>query len=171
MIYPLKIESVVDMNEEKKEQLLIILKLIIIAICATLYAWGGMEMKWLRRFLAPAILGATCFGFTRDWKSLIKMPVFILASCLGYGADVLWVKIIKRSYVGLTFGAGSASYEFLRKNWILGAFALVLCVSVFVVFGVFNPFNSARIEETFLGLLTYAMAIMPLQKRSESWKE
>ena len=40
------------MNEEKKQQLLILIKLVSIIICAFLYAWGGMEYKWLRRFLA-----------------------------------------------------------------------------------------------------------------------
>ncbi len=150
---------------EKREQIGVIVKMLIIVLCASLYAWGGMEMKWLRRFLAPAILGVTCVVFTRDWRSLIKMPLFIAASCLGYGANSLWVKILKRGYVGLTFGLGASSYEIFTRKWLVVGFTLVLCVSAYITFGVWNPFHSARIEESILGLFNYTMAIMPLKRK------
>lgn len=152
---------------EKKEQLRTIIKMVIIVICAGLYAWGGMEFKFLRRFIAPSILGASCLYFTRDWKSIFKMPLFMLASCLGYGADITWVKIFKRSYVGLTFGLGASIYEILKYKWLIVSFSIILCISAYVVFGVWNPFGSARIEESILGLFTYTMAIMPLKRKDK----
>jgi hypothetical protein len=36
--------------------------------------------------------------------------------------------------------------------------------AIFVIFGVWNPV-SARAEETTIGLIIYAMAIMPVEKK------
>lgn len=156
------------MTQEQKEQIIQVVKMLVVVACASLYAMGGTEGmggKWLRRFLAPAICGATAVIITRDWLSLVKMPVLILASHLGYGADTTMLKVIKRAYCGILFAAGATIYEFIRFRWALGILLFVLVVWSFIVAGVINPFNSARIEESFLGLVIYSTAIMPLQRR------
>ena len=88
---------------ERKRQIRLFVGMLIVLVCSGLYAWGGMEMKWLRRFLAPAICGVGCFILSWDWRTLIKTPLLIGASCLGYGADTLSLKIFKRAYVGVAF--------------------------------------------------------------------
>lgn len=157
-------------DEERKEQILIIFKLLLICICTMAYAWGGMEMKWLRRFLAPALCGAGCLYFSRDWRSLMKMPLLGLASSIGYGADSLWLKLLKRAYVALAFILGANSYEIyqaIRKKsrlWVWIGFSAAVILLAYILLGVWNPL-SARLEETILGLVVYTMAIMPVKRR------
>lgn len=154
---------------ERKEQIIQIVKMLIVVICASLYAMGGTEGmggKWLRRFMAPAICGGTAVIITRDWLSLVKMPVLIIASHLGYGADSTVMKVFKRFYCGIAFGLGATLYEAIRGRWALVMVIGVMVVWAFVTMGVINPFNSARIEESILGLIIYSSAIMPLKRRS-----
>lgn len=156
------------MKSEQKEQIIQIVKMIVVVICASLYAIGGTEEmggKWLRRYLAPAICGGAAFAITFDWLVLVKMPVLILASTLGYGADTTWLKVIKRLYCGLAFGIGATLYELINKRWFLSIYLILWITSAFVFFGAFNPFGSARIEESIIGLFIYGSAIMPLKRR------
>ncbi len=148
------------MKTEKRKQIDVFIKLLIIFVCAGLYAWGGMEYKWLRRFLAPSICGITMFYFSRDWLSLFTAPLIGIASSIGYGATEFWMKVFKRAYVGLAFGVGASFYSILRKNWIIVGFTFVMILSAYILFGVWNPFPDARHEETILGLLVYTMPIM-----------
>ncbi len=156
------------MKPEQKEQIIQIVKMIVVVICASLYAIGGTEEmggKWLRRYLSPVICGGAAFAITFDWLVLVKMPILILASTLGYGADQTWLKIIKRAYCGLAFGLGATIYELINKRWILSVYFILLITTMFIFFGVFNPFGSARIEETMIGCIIYYSAIMPLKRR------
>lgn len=161
------------MDKEKKIQIDVYLRLIVIIICAGLYAWGGIEMKWLRRFLAPSICGFSLLFFTRDLKSLITMPLFMAASVIGYGGtDLTWLKIIKRGYTGLAFGCAASSYNIIRaikdkenKMWLIIGFTFVFIVSAYILFGVWNPLPSARIEETLLGMLNYTICILTAKRR------
>ena len=157
-------------EEERKEQILIIFKLLLIIICTLAYAYGGMGMKWLRRFLAPALCGAGCLYFSRDWRSLMKMPLLGLASSIGYGADVMWLKIFKRAYVAVAFILGANSYEIyqaIRKKprlWVWIGFSSTVILLAYIMLGVWNPL-SARLEETILGLIVYSIAIIPIKRR------
>lgn len=156
------------MKQEQKEQVIQIVKMLIVVLCAALYAMGGtdgMGGKWLRRFMAPAVYGVTAVVITRDWLSLVKMPVLILASHLGYGSNSTVMRVFKRLYCGLAFGIGATIFELIRGRWAFAITVSVLVVWCFVTMGVINPFNSARIEESFLGLIIYSSAIMPLQRR------
>lgn len=154
------------MDTEKREQLKVYLKVFLICVCAGLYAWGGIEMKWLRRFLAPSICGISCFIFSRNWWSLLYAPFLGISSSIGYGSDIFWVKIIKRAYVGLAFGIASGFMGILKKNWTIIIFTVVTCTLGFILFGVFNQTGSPRIEENWLGLLIYTPPIITA-KRSE----
>lgn len=161
------------MKPEHKEQIIQIVKMIIVVICASLYAIGGTEEmggKWLRRYLAPAICGGAAFAITLDWLVLVKMPILILASTLGYGADQTWLKIVKRAYCGMAFGIGVSLYEWIKRQWLLAGILTFIVMSVFIVFGVFNPFGSSRIEETTIGVFIYSMAIMPLKRKKGDLK-
>lgn len=139
------------MIKEKNIQIKLLIKLIVVVVFAFLYAWGGMEMKWLRRFLAPAILCLSAFGFSRDWRYLLQAPFMMGALCMGYGGDALWYKIFRRGIFGLANGTASSVVNLLYKKWILVIFQIVLITSAFIAFGVYNPLPSARAEETILG--------------------
>lgn len=154
------------MREEKKEQILIIVKMIIAVLCASLYAWGGMEERTLlRRILAPCIAGISIAVFSKNWWSLFTAPLLGISSSLGYGAEQIWLKIIKRAYCGLAFGISGSLLNILKKNYILIVFQIVLCLGVMIIFGVFNPFGSARIEESIIGLFIYSIPIISSGKK------
>lgn len=148
---------------EKKLQLLIVLKLIIIITFATLYAWGGMVMKWLRRYLAPCILVSTfvilqsIFG-QFNWIAMITFPLLICSLSLGYGADTVGMKIFKRSYVGLAHCIALLPLYITTGNWLVYGLHCALITSFMVVLGVWNPVN-ARSEETLIGL---SIGLLPL---------
>jgi hypothetical protein len=147
------------MTSEKKTMLKVFLKALVVMVFAGLYAWSGMEMKWMRRFLAPAILCLSAFGFSRDWRYLVQMPVMFITLCLGYGADSVWLKILKRGIFGLTNGASSSVRNIWAKQWLLAMFQIILVTATFIAFGVFNPLPSARAEEFLLGVV---IALIPM---------
>ncbi len=146
-------------KEERKIQIEVFLKLLCACVFALLYAWGGMELKWLRRFVAPALLSLSMFYFSRDWKVFIQLPVMFLTLSLGYGADSLFLKIVKRMVFGFANGASSSIYNFIKKNWLLAGFQVLLLIETYFIIGVWNPFPSARAEEIFLGLM---IALIPM---------
>ena len=150
-------------SSEEKYQTKIAVSLLIVVICALTYAWGGMEFKWLRRFLAPSLAAGFLALINKEPMQLIKAPLLGIASSLGYGADVVWLKVIKRAYVGLTFGLGAAITDIIRKRWVVAGFTCVLILSAFIIYGVINPVP-ARAEETLLGFLIYGMTIIPSVK-------
>jgi len=147
-------------NNEKKTMLKVFLKALIIFLFAGLYCWGGVENKYLRRFVAPAILCLSAFGFSRDWRYLVQMPLMFISLCLGYGGtDLVWLKVIKRAIFGLVNGSTSSFRNILRKQWLLVGFQIVLVTSAFITFGVWNPLPSARAEEFLLGAV---IALIPM---------
>ncbi len=147
------------MNPEKKTQIKVILKLLIVVVFASLYGWGGMEMKWLRRFVAPAILCFSAFGFSRDWRYLVQMPAMMMTLSLGYGADSVIGKIFKRLMFGTLNGSSSSTVNIWQKKWFPVGFQIMLITAAYIVFGVWNPLPSARAEETLLGAL---IALIPM---------
>lgn len=156
MVYP------GEQMSEKKIQYKILIKLLICVVFAGLYAWGGMEMKWLRRFLAPAVLCGGMFYFSRNWRSLVQMPLMFITLSFGYGADNLILKIIKRGIYGLLNGGSSSTANILEKKWLLVGFQVVLITAAYIAFGVFNPFPNARAEESILGILIPIIPILSL---------
>lgn len=147
------------MTSEKKTMFKVILKMVVVVVFAALYAWGGMEMKWLRRFVAPAILCLSAFAFSRDWRYLVQMPVMFITLSFGYGADNIVVKILKRLMCGVLNGASSSTVNILNKKWLLIGFQVILVAAVFIAFGVWNPLPSARAEEVLLGAV---IALIPM---------
>jgi hypothetical protein len=148
------------MSSEKKYQSKVILGMAVVVFCATAYAWGGMEMKWLRRFLAPFSASVFLAIINKDPLQLVKAPLLGIASSLGYGAETISWKITKRLYVGLAFSIGATITDIVRKKWLVVGFSTVLITSAFIIYGVWNPVH-ARVEESILGFLIYGMAIIP----------
>lgn len=145
---------------ERRLQVKLLSGLTAVAVCAGLYAWGGMEFKFLRRFVAPSLAAGFLALINKEPLQLIKAPLLGISSSLGYGADATWLKVIKRAYVGLAFGLGASITDMIRKRWVVATFSTVLIMSAFIIYGVLNPI-SARGEETLLGFLIYGMAIIP----------
>jgi len=154
------------MNAEKKHQLKLLAGLVVVVVCSGLYAWGGMEMKFLRRFIAPTICAGFLAIINRDPLQLIKAPLLGASSSLGYGADLLWAKIAKRSYCGLAFCLSASSDHIIRRKWVPVIFSFISIVGVFILYGVFNPIQ-ARGEETFIAAIIYMNAILPSIKYKE----
>ncbi len=156
--------------DEKKYQWKISLSLLVVALCATCYAYGGIEFKWLRRFIAPCIAAVYLALCNKDPMQLIKAPLLGISSSLGYGANSLWVKIFKRAYVGLAFGLSASSTDIIKsfreskKYWLVVGYTSFVVISAYILFGVWNPLH-ARVEETLLGVIVYTMAIVPSIRR------
>lgn len=103
--------------------------------------WGGQ--KWIRRFLAPALLCLWAFmrsGF--DWRYLIQMPLMMGASTLPYGADDTATKWLLRGLFGVANGAAANTANLLRKRWLISGFSFVLIVASSIAFGVYNPLDA-----------------------------
>jgi len=138
------------MNDKYKIQLREFLKLLCVGGFALLYALGGIEFKWIRRFIAPVWLGGSMFLFYRDWKVFLQTPLLMISLSFGYGGtDQVWLKIWKRGVFGLVNGATAL----VHRKWKLGLIHLCLCVGVCIAFGVWNPFGSARAEEMGIGFI------------------
>lgn len=153
------------MISEKKTQIRVILKGLLIVLFASLYAWGGMEYKWLRRFLAPSLLCIGLLGFSRDWRYLLQVPLMMATLCLGYGSDMVAIKVLKRLVFGLANGTSSSAvliWKFWRKPsnalGVVITVQLILTAGLITVFGVLNPMPSARAEEFLIGMI---IALVP----------
>jgi hypothetical protein len=138
---------------------------IVAIVCAALYAWGGMEMKWLRRYLASAVFFIVVCILKRDFKPLFFYPILVLGFCMGYGADSTMVKVLLRASVGVMTALGSSLlFVVLYKQWFVLIVQFLLCVGLYVYLGVFNPFNTllggARLEEFVLGMAVFTFPLL-----------
>ena len=149
---------------EKKQQYKAFLKFGLVFLCAALYAMGGSEafggMKFLRRFIAPAVMAGGCFAFSRDWRYLAAMPFMFLSLSLGYGADIELWKVIKRGVFGLANGITSSGAQILRKKWLLLGLQTAILVLAYVALGVWNPMPDSRVEEFVLGVFVFLIPVM-----------
>ncbi len=148
------------MSNEKKKQWQVMASLAIVALCAFLYAWGGIENKWLRRFIAPSIAVGWMAYRSRSLKSVIQLPFMMAALSLGYGSDFFAEKLIRRSVFGLANGVAGSGYLLIMRNWILAAFQIGLCLAAYIILGIWNPLPGARVEETVLGLFVFTIPVM-----------
>ena len=97
---------------------------------------------------------------------LFQYPLMAGSLCLGYGSDTLWMKLLKRGLYGVLNGISSAFTNIItasfndKKAWFIAIFQIVLVLAAVVVFGVWNPFYSARIEETVIGFFIFFLPVM-----------
>jgi len=157
------------MKDEYKLQLRMFVKLLWVCGFAFLYALGGIQFKWLRRFIAPAWLTGGMFLFSRDWRVFLQAPLLMAGLSLGYGAENFWPKVIKRFIFGAANGATAITHIFDRQFnkrdfWVLFALNIILCVVATVLMGVFNPVP-ARTEELIIGFtIGFISMFMPREK-------
>jgi len=145
-------------------QSIAIFKLILLVNVASLYAFGGMDGKWKRRYLAPLLLvgGFIAFSLWQDkfsWWILLCYPLYVGAFSMGYGADDFWIKVLKRGDCGAAIAC--ASLPLALSMGMIGMWFghLFLMTGMMIWLGVFNPTPNARNEETLLGVFS---GLLPL---------
>ena len=136
-----------------------VLKMTAVGISAFLYQLGGYAGTWIRRYITPIIVAMfmTSIMFIDKTFSYFNYlyPILLCGAYhLGYGADTTIEKIKKRFICGLLIGASALPLALTSGNWILYILNIFFNVVVFVVFGVLNPLNNPRDEETMLGLFS-----------------
>ena len=143
------------------------IKLLLIAVYAFLYGYGGMKNKLIRRALASFILVAgfmyTCvLQGILNWYFMSWWPLLWMATSLGYGADSMNEKIKKRTIYGLACGFSPVVIAALTQQYTMFAIHIVLCVAFSVLFGA-RPAEitelQAREEETIIAI---PIASLPL---------
>jgi hypothetical protein len=145
-------------------QLVSIVKLLVLVVFASLYAYAGIFGKWKRRFIAPIVLVASMVGISA-WLGEIcywyiaYAPLLIGALSMGYGGDDLKTKLIKRSRYGAACAVASLPVFIATGSWALLVAHTLVCVAVSVAAGVWNQTSSARSEETLIGA---AIVLIPL---------
>jgi hypothetical protein len=156
------------MKPEYKVQIKEVIKLLWVVGFAILYALGGIEHKWLRRFIGPVWLTSGMFIFSRDWRVFLQAPLLMFGLSLGYGAEAVWLKVIKRFIYGLVNGASSITHLFNKefnkvRFWVMFSLHVFLCSAVVIILGVFNPV-SARAEELIIG---FTIGMLPMYMPTE----
>ena len=64
------------MRKEYKLQFEALFRILWVVVFALFYALGGIQFKWIRRFVAPVWLGGGLYLFSRDWWKVFQI-VFI----------------------------------------------------------------------------------------------
>lgn len=148
----------------------VFIKLAIAVVFSTLWMLGGWGeflegAKWLRRFVAPCVLGGGLYYFSRDWRSLVTAPILMIGASLGYGADETWLKVLKRGYCGVVLGVGSTAAGWLNKRFVYSVFQTILVTACMIYLGAFNPLSDARAEEFSIGMLISFLPLMAIRRR------
>lgn len=129
------------------------------------YMWGGRSGKWKRRFLGAfvgcALINALLAlrGLWSPW-ALTIMPALSIGYHLGYGSDIPFIKVVKRTICAIAICSAGLILCFIigGNAW----FILPLHVGVglwSIWLGTKNPLEAAA-EETFVCLLLNAGLIM-----------
>lgn len=133
-----------------------LIKLIILAVFATLYGFGGVSGKWKRRFVAPFVLTAGIIGVSlwtstfNAWYAL-SFPLLSFALHQGYGASDTKTKIIKRARAGFLAGLSALPIAWVTGAWSILGLHIVVTTLTSIVLGTWNQTSSARAEETAIG--------------------
>ena len=138
-----------------------------VVLASFLYSLGGRAGKWKRRFVASFVLAATvnvlCV-LRGVWQPLMLAiwPILIGGFSLGYGADVLWLKVVRRLiYASAVLMAGVLMAFILGGNawWVLIPHIGVGLFSVFL--GVKNILPAALEEIMVCVLLNLFLITYP----------
>ncbi len=161
------------MTTEQKQQIENIFRWLLIGVFSFCYSQGGMEDGgglWIRRYLAPMILGVGCFILSWDWRYLACMPLQMTTLTIGYGSDVLILKLLKRAIWGLangiSFGSCIAWQAFYNAHlWAAFSLQVMMAFSGSICIGVWNPLPNARTEEFCIGVLLSLLPVMCARKK------
>lgn len=138
-----------------------LIKLLLLAGCATLYGFGGVRGKIKRRLFCPILATAGIAGIslwmgTFSWWLIGYVLPLWGAYSIGYGENsklMKWLKnkILVRAVVGLVLGLAAFPVVIAFSVYLLWALHIGICVAVSTISGAFNPMKSARAEETMIG--------------------
>ena len=153
--------------QENLLQIVSSLKLVTVVIFATLYGFGGISGKWKRRVLGSLLYTISVLGFSLwlgsfSFLYLLIFPVLFGALSIGYGADKLSEKLIKRSRYGLICAIASLPIFIIQGSWSLLILHILIVVTTSVVAGVWNQTSSARAEETLIGASIVLVPLMTI---------
>lgn len=138
-----------------------------LSLACLLYALGGREGKWKRRFIASLILSITLnlaalvMGRFSLWL-LLAFPALITGFSMGYGADTLIGKLIRRSIYAVSVIASGLIFCFTFGGvawWVLPVHVGVGLFSIYL--GVRNPVYAAAEEVFVCALLNIGLCIYP----------
>lgn len=145
--------------------LIAFLKLIWLSIFSYLYSLGGINNKWIRRFVGSAWMMLGIFGFS-TWCStwnlwyLLFFPLCIWGLSNGYGGvDDVISKIRRRAIYGVVLCCASIPLVSFSHAYVLFAFGCFITVLSSITLGVWNPTRSARNEETLIASLSFIITL------------
>lgn len=146
-------------------QLIASLKIMWVAIFSYLYGLGGINNKWIRRYVGSAWMMLGIFGFS-TWCStwnvwyLLFFPLCIGGLSNGYGGvDKVIDKIRRRAIYGLFLSCSAIPLVAFSHAYILFAFGCFITVLSSILLGVWNPTRNARNEETLIASLCFIITL------------
>jgi len=143
------------------------LSLVGLAIGCFLYMTGGRSDKWIRRFFGSLVITMTVILETVVMKNfnpwlLLIYPILVTGFSLGYGADVPWKKIVKRSVFALTVISAGGLFLVTMGSVAFPTFVLHLAVGMCTVYlGAVNPIQAASEEVFVCALLNICLLMYP----------
>lgn len=153
-----------QLMSEQELQIIASLKIVWIAAFSYLYGRGGMQNKYLRRFIGAACMMLGIFVFSK-WQGLWNywylafLPIAIGGLHNGYGADKTWDKIRRRTFQGFCFGLAGLPLACFSHLWTLFGFSVALSVLSCVVVGAFDAPRNARDNETIIATLCFLLTL------------
>lgn len=149
-----------------------VLGALVVVATGTLYTLGGRSNKWLRRFVAPAVLVGYC-ALSAGWIALLSYPLYATIYSIGYGeSSVLakWLrsKLLVRAVTGagyvlasipiaVAYGVPIRSYAIMAIGAFIGGWLVTA----------FNPLKAASEEllvcastTLFVPMLRFAVALV-----------
>lgn len=131
-----------------------------VILFAALYSIAGRDKtpKWLRRFVAPAILliGVQMINWQINWMTLVAYPIMAIGLSIGYGADLILDKIKKRALCALVICSAGIPLVVSTGHYPLLILQYIIGISASITLGCFNDLD-APTEEFYIGLLTTVM--------------
>lgn len=131
------------------------LKIVWLAAFAYLYGEGGIQNKWIRRFVGAAWMMLGIFAFSmwqgcwHNWY-LLFLPIAIGGLTNGYRADKFMEKVRRRAVYGLLLSFAAIPLVAFSHLWILFGLHVVTAVLWSVVIGAFDAPKNARDNETLI---------------------
>lgn len=129
-----------------------------LVLSALLYALGGREGKWKRRFIASLILlitnnvAALLMG-KWFWELLFTYPLLIGGFSLGYGADTTSQKVLRRTLYAVANVLAGFLYVYKYGGIAWGVFIPHIGIALWSIWlGVKNPIHASA-EEVFICVL------------------
>lgn len=135
---------------------LVVFKLAMISLFTVLYVIGGRSNKQIRRFGSGISFGLGLIGLSLlthkfHWAFLALPVLYPICLSFGYGSDQFWMKVLKRTLYGFSFGLIGFGVGAFLGNWYLAITHLIISIGASVGLGVFNPIRAVD-EEALIAL-------------------